>query len=90
MRAHTQFCVLSFVHFFNGLAAISSFPATLVGTVACVVLVYSASANPLFRWHAQWSGGEFAARVSELNPSDGNMLRTTEASLARFRDAGDV
>lgn len=90
MCAHSQFCVLSFVHFFNGLVATTSFPVILVSAVPGVILIYLASVEDLFGWHAHWPGGEFVASVSKLDPGDGDMLRTTEASLDRFWDLRDA
>lgn len=90
MCARSQLCVLGFVHLFNGLVATTSFLVILVSAVPRVILVYSASVEyPLSR-HARWPGGEFVARVSKLDPGDGDMLRPTEASVARFRDFMDV
>lgn len=86
MCACSQLCILSFVHLFNGLVEATTPAVILVSAVPRVVLVNLAPVEYLFSRHADWPGGEFAARVSKLDPGDGNMLRTTEASLARFTD----
>lgn len=86
MCACSQHCVLGFVHLLNGLVTATTPPVILVSAVPRVILVNLAPVEHLFSWHADWPGGEFAARVSKLDPGDGDMLRTTEASLARFTD----
>ena len=90
MCAHAHFCILSFVHLFDGLVATTASPVVLVGAVPGVFLVDLAPAEYLFCWHAHWPGGELAARVSELDPGDSDMMRTTEASLAWFRPLRDT
>lgn len=86
MCAHTQFCILSFVHLFNRLVTTTTLPVILVSAVPGVILIYLAPVDYVFSWQAHWSGGEFAAGVSKLDPGNCDVLRTTEASLSRFRD----
>lgn len=86
MCSHAQFCIFTFVHLFDGLVKTCSFPDSLVSAVPGVILVDLTSAVYPFGWQADWPGGEFVARVSELDPGDGDILGPTEPSLARFRN----